>query len=573
MSKTVSTCILETNQLQNQPQENVFFHSLYRTQADFPAEFLRTARSTSPIQIVAIFSTSGPDNLSAMLNMELNQELGRIVSSTQNQPVLDFEAFSNQVVNVLNVKVCNYVVAKGGTPLKTSMTMLIIEGDTLRVIHIGNTKAVLIRDNKIMALTEEQTVAHRYVQMGAITPEQEKDHPESNNLTQYLGKLPQDGPVTPDKKVHLKLKDNDELCLMGLGISRTMPAQMRNVILVRPSQTETKARELLNSAYNYGVKSGLSVVMMQVESTFLLPGDAVINSNIPSDGTIARAAAKEEEKPYKEFSEPFGTADDDDDSEGTKSFNRGNLMQDEYKPNAAGKKKKGKTKAGDILVPIIIFLVFIGIGYGAMYLVFNAKHLIDKVVPESLEETDAPSRVMYITTDNTPVYVESSLESTVIASLSRGDSVTFVENIDAFSKIITSNGLEGFVLTVQISDDDPTIGEDLPEREEDPTPAPTEATTEATTAQTTQATETTAAQMTESTTQATEQTQATLATETTAATDEAIETSATSENTEATSETSATEASVSETEATAAEPQQSETAAPVEDTAAQAENP
>ena len=50
MSKTVATCIAETNLVQGDPQENVFFLTLSRKIEDFPNEFLRTARSTSPIQ-------------------------------------------------------------------------------------------------------------------------------------------------------------------------------------------------------------------------------------------------------------------------------------------------------------------------------------------------------------------------------------------------------------------------------------------------------------------------------------------------------------------------------------------
>ena len=74
MSKTISTCICETNLVPNFQQENVFFHSLYREQSEFSSEFIRTARSTSPIQICALFSTQGPDNLAAVLNIELNKE-------------------------------------------------------------------------------------------------------------------------------------------------------------------------------------------------------------------------------------------------------------------------------------------------------------------------------------------------------------------------------------------------------------------------------------------------------------------------------------------------------------------
>ena len=120
MSKTVSTCICETNLVPNRPQENVFFLTLSRKLEDFPNEFLRTARSTSPIQICAIFSTIGPDNTGAVLNLELNNELEKIVAQYSKQPVLDFDSFSNQVINVLNLKVCNFSVQKG-IPFKAGL--------------------------------------------------------------------------------------------------------------------------------------------------------------------------------------------------------------------------------------------------------------------------------------------------------------------------------------------------------------------------------------------------------------------------------------------------------------------
>ncbi len=287
MSKTVATCIAETNLIQGEPQENVFFLTLSRKIEDFPNEFLRTARSTSPIQICAIFSTIGPDNLSAVLNLELNAELERIASACANQAVLDFDGFANTVINNLNVKVCNFAANKG-TQFKTSMSMFVIEGDILRVIHVGITKAVLFRNNRIMLLTEEQTVAHRYVQMGAIQPSEELTHPENMNLTQYLGKMPQEGPVNADKKVHLKLQDNDELFLMGVGLSRRLPSQMRNSIIAKPLTTEVKAKEIINAAVSYGIKSGLTLIDMKVESTFLLPGDAVINSNLRTEAGLSR---------------------------------------------------------------------------------------------------------------------------------------------------------------------------------------------------------------------------------------------------------------------------------------------
>ena len=474
MSKTVATCIAETNLIQGEPQENVFFLTLSRKIEDFPNEFLRTARSTSPIQICAIFSTIGPDNLSAVLNLELNAELEKIVAACANQAVLDFDGFANQVINTLNVKVCNFAANKG-TQFKTSMSMFVIEGDILRVIHVGITKAVLFRNNRIMLLTEEQTVAHRYVQMGAIQASEELTHPENMNLTQYLGKMPQEGPVNADKKVHLKLQDDDELFLMGVGLSRKLPSQMRNSIIAKPLSTEVKAKEIINAAVSYGLKAGLTLIDIKVESTFLLPGDAVINNNLKSDAQVAKSgnASKAKSNAYSNF-------DSEEDSSDTINFVPGEagngISDEEEEPIVNEKKEKAKT----VIIPIVIFIVCIVLGFGVTFMIFNMKNLINfSETTTSLANANAVGSVLYASSDGVPVYSSASLDGTVIAQLKRGDVVTLQEKVDdTFSKVITANNVTGYILTAQLLDHDPTLNDPTTVVTGDPTPVPVTTTTE-----------------------------------------------------------------------------------------------
>ena len=488
MSKTVATCIAETNLVQGEPQENVFFLTLSRKIEDFPNEFLRTARSTSPIQICAIFSTIGPDNLSAVLNLELNAELERIAAACSNQAVLDFEGFANQVINNLNVKVCNFAANKG-TQFKTSMSMFVIEGDILRVIHVGITKAVLFRNNRIMLLTEEQTVAHRYVQMGAIQASEELTHPENMNLTQYLGKMPQEGPVNADKKVHLKLQDNDELFLMGVGLSRKLPSQMRNSIIAKPLSTEVKAKEIINSAISYGLKAGLTLIDIKVESTFLLPGDAVINSNLKNDAEVApsrpgNAAREQKSQAYTNF-------DSGADSSDTINFVPGetsNGVDPEEEPIVNEKKEKIKT----IIIPIVVFLVCILLGFGVTFMIFNMKDLIS-FTEATTTLPDTAGSVLYAASDGIPVYSQAALDATVIGNLNRGDVVTLQELSEdgTFSKVVTANNVTGYVLSAQLLEEDPTYYDETSEMLSDPTPVPTtEVITEETTHMTTTAVQT-----------------------------------------------------------------------------------
>lgn len=457
MSKTVSTCILETNLVPNQPQENIFFHTLYRTMADFPGEFVRTARSNSPIQVVAMFSTQGSDTNAATLNIELNQELTKIVANAQGQPVLDFESFSNQVVNILNVHVCNFIVSHGGQPLRTSMTMAVIEGDTLRIIHIGNTKAVLVRDGKIMALTDEQTIAHRYVQMGAISPAEELNHPDRFTLTQYLGKMPQDGAVMPDKKVHLKLKDNDSLCLMGLGVSKLMPAKNRNAILIQDIPTEAKAHEIINTAGNLGVKFGLSFAVVQVESTLILPGDAVLAGR-----AAAAAAPVVEETPFVD-NDPFANSYSDSRANETTVFNRGNSAPSvsnysSYDPIDVdldtGAKSGGNNVVKAIIRTLVTFIICAVVGFGVLYGIFYFRGLLDFT-----ESSEVVVDTIYIVADGTSLYSQPSEDSTVVTTLSAGEAVLYLEDEGTYSKISTTGGVVGYVLSVNLTTERPDVPE------------------------------------------------------------------------------------------------------------------
>ena len=460
MSKTVATCIAETNLIQGEPQENVFFLTLSRKIEDFPNEFLRTARSTSPIQICAIFSTIGPDNLSAVLNLELNAELERIASACANQAVLDFDGFANTVINNLNVKVCNFAANKG-TQFKTSMSMFVIEGDILRVIHVGITKAVLFRNNRIMLLTEEQTVAHRYVQMGAIQPSEELTHPENMNLTQYLGKMPQEGPVNADKKVHLKLQDNDELFLMGVGLSRRLPSQMRNSIIAKPQTTEVKAKEIINAAVSYGIKSGLTLIDMKVESTFLLPGDAVINSNLRTEAGLSRRDNQKaaESNAFTDF-ENDKDLDYDSDSSDTINYVPGSAVasyaeSDEEELIVNESKERVKT----IIIPLIIFIVCILLGFGVTFMIFNMKDLINFGDSTTTTLPVGVGSVLYANENMVPVYSKASEEATVIGTLNLGDPVTLKEiTNEAFSKILTANNVTGYVASDKLTAENPITG-------------------------------------------------------------------------------------------------------------------
>jgi len=519
MSKTSSAVVCETNQIQGCNQENVFFHGLFRATEEFSGQFLRSAKSTSPIQICACLSAQGEDTQAAMTLQGVLKKFQALAAQTQLKTVLDYDDFVSKVVSVLNDSVCQDSIRNNGAKLRVSMSMVILEGDTLRVMNIGNTRVWLFRQGKMISLTESQTVAHRYVQMGAITKEQEFTHEGKNELTQYLGRFPQDGEVIPDKNVHLKLLDGDEIIMLGTGLDQKIDPAKLGAVISKPSVPETKASELVRLGLDNDVLWGLTALVLRVESTLILPGDAdfdsssvtnnlSVSTDIPevkkdfesttrvSEETVQAPVIRKEEE-TRDFSfnqdeenEEYDEEDDEEDEyeeddEYDEEDEDDEKDEDEddddvivVPSRVKEKKKKHGSAFHTVITCLIVFLIFAVIGFLAMYVLFHAGHWTGKIksatttTQTSQENEIVEGQVVYALYDNTSLYVEESLDSQSIDTLAKGEAVTLLAMNDNFAKVKKENGLMGYVPKDMIVFEDPTMGVNDTSEYIDPTPVP-----------------------------------------------------------------------------------------------------
>ena len=70
----------------------------------------------------------------------------------------------------------------------TTLTLVELDPDgTAHFGHVGDSRAYMYADERLVQLTKDHTVAARYVDMGEITAEEAEGHPQSHMLTRCLG--------------------------------------------------------------------------------------------------------------------------------------------------------------------------------------------------------------------------------------------------------------------------------------------------------------------------------------------------------------------------------------------------
>ena len=69
----------------------------------------------------------------------------------------------------------------------TTVELVVISGDTLHVVHAGDSRVYRISGEKIFQVTTDHSLVQQLVDLGQITQEEARFHPSKNYITRALG--------------------------------------------------------------------------------------------------------------------------------------------------------------------------------------------------------------------------------------------------------------------------------------------------------------------------------------------------------------------------------------------------
>ena len=100
------------------------------------------------------------------------------------------------------------------TGMGTTLTATIVRGDQAHLVHVGDSRAYLLRAGALRQLTEDHTLVNRMLKAGEITEREAAIHPHRNVILRALG---QDPDVAIDEQ-DVGLLEGDRLLLCSDGL-------------------------------------------------------------------------------------------------------------------------------------------------------------------------------------------------------------------------------------------------------------------------------------------------------------------------------------------------------------------
>ena len=145
----------------------------------------------------------------------------------------------------------------------TTVTMAFQLGAQLCVIHVGDSRAYLYRDQELYQLTEDHTVVADMVRSGALRPDEAAGHRLRHSITNVVG-----GPelgVKVEARA-LEVQDGDRLLLCSDGLTEMLTNGAIAATLDAESAPEAAAKKLLARANEGDANDNITLIVVRFDA-------------------------------------------------------------------------------------------------------------------------------------------------------------------------------------------------------------------------------------------------------------------------------------------------------------------
>ena len=142
----------------------------------------------------------------------------------------------------------------------STLTAMLWSGSRLALVHIGDTRAYLLRDGGLFQITHDHSVVQSLIDAGQLTPEEAWSHPQRAMLLKALGAAD----ATPDLSLH-DARPGDRYLLCSDGLSAVVPtATIREMLAASGSAPADAVQRLIALANEAGGPDNIACVVADV---------------------------------------------------------------------------------------------------------------------------------------------------------------------------------------------------------------------------------------------------------------------------------------------------------------------
>jgi PPM family protein phosphatase len=153
----------------------------------------------------------------------------------------------------------------------TTITVALVEGDgTITFGHVGDSRAYLLRDNRLEQLTDDHSLVAELVRRGELSPQDAEIHPQRSVITRALG-------TDPDVDVDaftVEAQAGDVYLICSDGLSDMVDGgTIERILVEQRSDLDAAARALVQAANRAGGDDNITAILFELTAAAPAPAE------------------------------------------------------------------------------------------------------------------------------------------------------------------------------------------------------------------------------------------------------------------------------------------------------------
>jgi serine/threonine-protein phosphatase Stp1 len=151
---------------------------------------------------------------------------------------------------------------ENGRTMGSTVVALLVESDGFSFVWAGDSRAYLLRNGTLRALTRDHSLVQQLINSGDLTPEAALNHPNSNIITRAVGNLPT---LEIERGAAAAVRSGDVFLLASDGLTRLLSEEEIAAADTAPDLNKLADR-WVDVALERGAPDNLSFILLRVSA-------------------------------------------------------------------------------------------------------------------------------------------------------------------------------------------------------------------------------------------------------------------------------------------------------------------
>lgn len=241
-------------------EDNLYFKGIIMPLENMNDGCTLASVSDMPWQVYAVLDGMGGEQSGEWASFTAAQ----VLCEKMHDMPSDGRAALRNAVRLANSRVLDVGRARLIRRIGSTLTIICFLDGKALVANIGDSRVYLMRQGKLVQLTEDQTDASRRLRMGLITPEQAVYDKGRHVLTQHIGIEPEELELEPAFSDDIALQNGDTFLLCSDGLYDMVDDASIMDILKQDGDVGAIARALVEKALAQQGKDNVTVIVLKI---------------------------------------------------------------------------------------------------------------------------------------------------------------------------------------------------------------------------------------------------------------------------------------------------------------------